>query len=87
MDAGMVLQNGCSTAPTKSDQEILARGTSTSVDISEPLSRWKFALDNLDNTEKKWKAVLKFLRCSENECWGSGVFIFAPMCRTDMGKL
>ena len=61
------------------------RGQSTSIDCSEAELFWKAAIEELPNTAARRAAALKKLHVKEEEAWGNGIHIFAPVKRTSPG--
>ena len=61
------------------------RGQSTSIDCSEAEQFWKVAMEELPNTENRRASALKKLNVKEEEAWGSGIHIFAPVKRLSPG--
>jgi hypothetical protein len=65
------------------ESTMVSRGVSTAVDCSHLCNLWKIAETKLDVAEKRRSQVLKKINCKEDDCWGKGCLIFAPITRLD----
>ena len=57
------------------------RGQSTSIDCRSAMDLWTTASNLLSNTAKRRQTVLRRLGVTEDQVWGKGLHIFAPVSR------
>ena len=65
----------------KNDEEY--RGVSTALDVTDPHKRWISVRKQIKNSERRRMQVLEKLCTNEDDAWGKGVVIFAPIVRKD----
>jgi hypothetical protein len=59
------------------------RGTSTGIECWEAIAILKAVIEHLPQTQARRAIVLQRLQIKEEEAWGCGILIFAPVARTD----
>ena len=61
----------------------ISRGASTELNCRSALSHWKYVSEHMHDIPKRRAVVLKQLKIDEDNAWGTGLLIFAPVRRTD----
>ena len=59
------------------------RGPSTTIACDDAIVALTEITKSLSETAHRWEHVLKSLKVSEEDAWGAGILIFAPVSRTD----
>ena len=87
LSCGLVLaaKNEAIALEKKSEDQIF-RGYSTDLECDIIFSLWKEAKGEFGKAASRRSSVLKKLKVTEQQSWGEGVHIFAPVKRTDHAR-
>jgi hypothetical protein len=78
---GLVLASVDEIDAVKKTWNFPRRGVTTELDVKEAFYSWNTVLAYLANTQNRRNQVLENLNVNEDDSWGVGIMIYAPVCR------